>query len=138
MGFLKRYFINQSTLGMLKGLDPDINGEIDYDSYSPSRKVGIFLLASTARFVGELIMILLASLVIAIIDILTRYLPNIGTEAHDNLAKLLYEGFGLELNWWVFGLTSLCVWSILMVVFYLFCRCIVNIISITYLSIKKG
>lgn len=137
MGFFKRYFINQSTLGMLKGLDPDINSEIDYDSYSSFRKVGIFLLASTARFVGELIMILLASSVIAVIDILTRYLPNTGTEAHDSLAKLLYEGFGLELSWWIFGLTSLCVWSILMVVFYLFCRFIVNIVSITYFSIKK-
>jgi hypothetical protein len=137
MGFIKNHFINRSTLGMLKGLDPEIQSDIDFENSSRSKKVGIFLLTSLARFLAELIHIAIMALALAGLDILTRYLPNLGTENMEDLSVLIKEAFGVELSWWVFGFISFCVWGILMTVLYLLWRQVVNIVSFIYFAVNK-
>jgi hypothetical protein len=140
--YLKHIFIEESTLGMLKG---EGDGEMaatfseggnHFNHLVWYKQVFGFLMVSVIRAIAYIPSAALVALIIAIID---TFRVSHGLARPENAEALaeIQGHFGFEIKWWMIFLTSFIAWMLLQWIVYVFLRTIVNIVSFIYFALKK-
>lgn len=136
--FLKRIFIEESTLGLLKGYGNEnislslTDNEKQFNEFSIFKRILGYIVVSILRYVSFFIFVILPFVLILALIYSISFWSNIDAEKNQQFIIDWYNYSGYELAWWMVFLMMFIGWSIVYSFIYIFIRSIVNIVSLIY------
>lgn len=140
MNFFRNLFIENSTLGYLKGNGdsendlPFTKDDKKFNELSFIYKLYAFLITSFIRYTIDLITILVpASLIGSIVHTVQFYY----SDNREVIQEVVFNEFSINLTTWLFFILEFIFCILLLSIIYFIIRGVVNIVSVIYYSFKN-
>lgn len=134
--YFKKWFIKESTLGMLKW--SKTFGELKFDELIWWKQIGYFLLTTLIKLIGDVILSSTTAIVFAIIFTVASFwgVPSESTIELVNSTRIEYLSY-IETDWLIYYIYSFTIFLIIFGFINITITVVQNLISFIYFGIRS-